>query len=339
MLGRLGELGERSVNRIADPKVFVMESSSSSSGSLKRAKAPGNIAQAVSCLVDGCNSDLSQCKEYHRRHKVCELHSKTPKVTIAGREQRFCQQCSRFHSLVEFDEGKRSCRKRLDGHNRRRRKPQSESLSRNTRFLSNQQGTTLLSFSSAQIFPSAGVTSAWAEAVKAENYALLDINRHGDFPGSSAHGHIGRSRSQILRGTDTLLPEACVPQPRGPNSGSRNSGSSHKMFSDGISQVIDSDCVLSLLSSAPAETPEIGLSHMVQSDPIPPAQPLIPNLHYNGLSQYPCSQGVESKPSVSVFNSDGSDNTNLHCQGMFQNVPDGSSANEYRQQMFSFLWD
>lgn len=30
----------------------------------------------------------------------------------------------RFHSLEEFDEGKRSCRKRLDGHNRRRRKPQ-----------------------------------------------------------------------------------------------------------------------------------------------------------------------------------------------------------------------
>ena len=31
---------------------------------------------------------------------------------------------SRFHSLGEFDEGKRSCRKRLADHNRRRRKPQ-----------------------------------------------------------------------------------------------------------------------------------------------------------------------------------------------------------------------
>lgn len=30
----------------------------------------------------------------------------------------------RFHLLVEFDEVKRSCRKRLDGHNKRRRKPQ-----------------------------------------------------------------------------------------------------------------------------------------------------------------------------------------------------------------------
>lgn len=31
---------------------------------------------------------------------------------------------SRFHHLGEFDEGKRSCRKRLADHNRRRRKPQ-----------------------------------------------------------------------------------------------------------------------------------------------------------------------------------------------------------------------
>lgn len=30
--------------------------------------------------------------------------------------------CCRFHLLSEFDEGKRSCRRRLAGHNRRRRK-------------------------------------------------------------------------------------------------------------------------------------------------------------------------------------------------------------------------
>ncbi|XP_047959407.1 squamosa promoter-binding-like protein 13A [Salvia hispanica] len=93
----------------------------------KRAKAPAIVAH---CLVDGCSADLSACRDYHRRHKVCEAHSKTPKVTIGGREQRFCQQCSRFHSLVEFDEGKRSCRKRLDGHNRRRRKAQTRSSTR-----------------------------------------------------------------------------------------------------------------------------------------------------------------------------------------------------------------
>ena len=32
----------------------------------------------------------------------------------------------RFHPLSEFDEGKRSCRRRLAGHNKRRRKTQAE---------------------------------------------------------------------------------------------------------------------------------------------------------------------------------------------------------------------
>jgi hypothetical protein len=32
----------------------------------------------------------------------------------------------RFHPLPEFDEGKRSCRRRLEGHNRRRRKTQPD---------------------------------------------------------------------------------------------------------------------------------------------------------------------------------------------------------------------
>ncbi|XP_062197812.1 putative squamosa promoter-binding-like protein 19 [Phragmites australis] len=93
----------------------------------RRSRAAGSGGGgAEACSVDGCRSDLSRCREYHRRHKVCEAHSKTPVVVVGGQEQRFCQQCSRFHMLSEFDEGKRSCRKRLDGHNRRRRKPQHD---------------------------------------------------------------------------------------------------------------------------------------------------------------------------------------------------------------------
>lgn len=55
---------------------------------------------------------------------MCEAHSKTTKAVVGNQMQRFCQQCSRFHPLSEFDEGKRSCRRRLAGHNRRRRKTQ-----------------------------------------------------------------------------------------------------------------------------------------------------------------------------------------------------------------------
>eukprot|EP00249_Psilotum_nudum_P016565 c25885_g2_i1 orf=903-2723(+) len=94
-------------------------------GKRHRPNSPG--AQAPMCQAEGCKADLSIAKHYHRRHKVCDFHSKSATVTIGGQTQRFCQQCSRFHVLSEFDEGKRSCRKRLADHNRRRRKPQPNS--------------------------------------------------------------------------------------------------------------------------------------------------------------------------------------------------------------------
>jgi hypothetical protein len=47
------------------------------------------------CQVEGCHVALSGAKEYHRRHKVCEAHSKASRVVVLGAEQRFCQQCSR----------------------------------------------------------------------------------------------------------------------------------------------------------------------------------------------------------------------------------------------------
>ncbi|KAG2313440.1 hypothetical protein Bca4012_027996 [Brassica carinata] len=80
------------------------------------------------CQVDNCMEDLSVAKDYHRRHKVCEVHSKATKGIVMKQMQRFCQQCSRFHLLSEFDEGKRSCRRRLAGHNRRRRKTHPEEI-------------------------------------------------------------------------------------------------------------------------------------------------------------------------------------------------------------------
>ncbi|XP_009600444.1 squamosa promoter-binding-like protein 6 [Nicotiana tomentosiformis] len=90
----------------------------------KRSRTTNVHSQVPLCQVYGCNKDLSSSKDYHKRHKVCDEHSKFAKVIVNGIEQRFCQQCSRFHLLAEFDEGKRSCRKRLAGHNERRRKPQ-----------------------------------------------------------------------------------------------------------------------------------------------------------------------------------------------------------------------
>ncbi|KAG2693193.1 hypothetical protein I3760_08G085600 [Carya illinoinensis] len=88
----------------------------------KKTKLVGGTSNRAICQVDNCGADLSNAKDYHRRHKVCEMHSKASKVLVGNIMQRFCQQCSRFHVLQEFDEGKRSCRRRLAGHNKRRRK-------------------------------------------------------------------------------------------------------------------------------------------------------------------------------------------------------------------------
>ncbi|CAI0628160.1 unnamed protein product [Linum tenue] len=101
---------------------------SSSVAAPKRTRASCQSLQSPCCQVEGCNLDLKSAKDYHRRHRICESHSKSPKVIVAGLERRFCQQCSRFHELSEFDEKKRSCRRRLSDHNARRRRPPPEAL-------------------------------------------------------------------------------------------------------------------------------------------------------------------------------------------------------------------
>lgn len=110
----------QSSNSTEDP------ASSSRPNKKVRSGSPGSGGNYPMCQVDNCREDLSKSKDYHRRHKVCEFHSKATKALVGKQMQRFCQQCSRFHPLAEFDEGKRSCRRRLAGHNKRRRKTQAE---------------------------------------------------------------------------------------------------------------------------------------------------------------------------------------------------------------------
>ncbi|KAL9452487.1 hypothetical protein AB3S75_008303 [Citrus x aurantiifolia] len=86
----------------------------------------GGATTFVSCQVENCRADMTDAKKYHRRHKVCDFHAKAPVVRVEGLAQRFCQQCSRFHELSEFDDTKRSCRRRLAGHNERRRKSSAD---------------------------------------------------------------------------------------------------------------------------------------------------------------------------------------------------------------------
>ncbi|XP_042437113.1 squamosa promoter-binding-like protein 1 [Zingiber officinale] len=94
----------------------------------KKSKTQGENSNYPTCQVEACDTDLSKTKDYHRRHKVCEMHAKASSAIVRNAIQRFCQQCSRFHLLEEFDEGKRSCRRRLAGHNKRRRKRQPDAI-------------------------------------------------------------------------------------------------------------------------------------------------------------------------------------------------------------------
>ncbi|KAJ8528912.1 hypothetical protein K7X08_030652 [Anisodus acutangulus] len=94
----------------------------------KKTKVAGVSSCRSVCQIEDCQADLSNAKDYHRRHKVCDVHSKAATALVGNVMQRFCQQCSRFHVLQEFDEGKRSCRRRLAGHNKRRRKTHPENV-------------------------------------------------------------------------------------------------------------------------------------------------------------------------------------------------------------------
>lgn len=67
----------------------------SSTTTMKKSKLSGQIVPIPYCQVEGCDIDLSAAKEYHRKHKVCDGHSKSPRVIVGGLEHRFCQQCSR----------------------------------------------------------------------------------------------------------------------------------------------------------------------------------------------------------------------------------------------------
>ncbi|CAI8590806.1 unnamed protein product [Vicia faba] len=93
----------------------------------KRARAVRASASAR-CQVPGCEVDISELKGYHRRHRVCLRCANAVTVLIDGEAKRYCQQCGKFHVLPDFDEGKRSCRRKLERHNTRRRRKPADSV-------------------------------------------------------------------------------------------------------------------------------------------------------------------------------------------------------------------
>ncbi|TKY55002.1 Squamosa promoter-binding protein 6 [Spatholobus suberectus] len=328
-LGRFGDRGDA-----IDPAFSKVLSSSESSTPPKRVRASGVHSQTAYCQVYGCNKDLSSCKDYHKRHKVCEVHSKTAKVIVNGIEQRFCQQCSRFHLLAEFDDGKRSCRKRLAGHNERRRKPQMGINSgKSGRLLqpcgdSRFQGTMLTSasFICPEMLPSGvmhseqyGVSGFW-RPIKAEHgdgfrhlSSMPVTNGHPQskslFPSYNEKQFPFLHENGPTSTTGSIFCESNSHYPPAP--GAQNSGL-RPLFQDtignedfnvfdtastvqGLSGISDSCCALSLLSSQSQNSSS-------QSSGIPLAQSLVipssHNHHYN-MSQVSEKIGISSQTSSS----------------------------------------
>jgi hypothetical protein len=62
----------------------------------KKIKMHGGSSSGMACQVEGCGADLAAAKDYHRRHKVCEMHARANTAVVGNTVQRFCQQCSRL---------------------------------------------------------------------------------------------------------------------------------------------------------------------------------------------------------------------------------------------------
>jgi hypothetical protein len=82
---------------------------------------PGGPRGEGLCQVPGCARALSKLRDYYRRYKICPRHLKLPEMVVEGQAIRFCQQCGRFQLTAEFDGDRRSCRRKLEQHNKRRR--------------------------------------------------------------------------------------------------------------------------------------------------------------------------------------------------------------------------
>ncbi|XP_010265853.1 PREDICTED: squamosa promoter-binding-like protein 14 [Nelumbo nucifera] len=233
--------------------VSVSVSEGSTSTSMAPAPAPTKKGRGVvqggqppRCQVEGCKVDLSGAKAYYSRHKVCGMHSKSPKVIVAGLEQRFCQQCSRFHQLSEFDQGKRSCRRRLAGHNERRRKPPPGSLlasrygrlSSSLHEASGRVGSFLMDFTA---YPRQPARDVWPTI------------RAGDRPPGNQPTATGKFLPHLWQGSSENPPSNAFshgshPYLQGPAGGTAFT-SSVIPPGDCFAGVSDSGCALSLLST------------------------------------------------------------------------------------------
>nr|AUW52967.1 squamosa promoter binding-like protein 2 [Petunia x hybrida] len=279
------KLGKRTCEAItggSSSKVSSFPQNPISSAATKKTKSSCQNTALSRCQVEGCSLDLSSAKEYYRKHKVCDSHAKCPKVIVAGVARRFCQQCSRFHSLSEFDEKKRSCRRRLSDHNARRRKPQQETIQFNSGRLSSlfydsRQPMSLL-LNSAQLIHSkaAAASSSW-ESTQDTKFSItreftLKPERAGSTNGQSLLA--GNQLSRVV-GAHSNTPNLLLPS-KGTAAEVFNRGAKESMFNMGTGPEFPR--ALSLLSTnswGSSEPESVSLNRPTHASHISMAEPIM----------------------------------------------------------------
>ncbi|CAH2057297.1 unnamed protein product [Thlaspi arvense] len=201
-------------------------------------------------------------------------------------------------------------------------------------FLSDPQGTRFLHFGDSQAYasnPAAGSGATWSRFAKNQQDMRV-ANEQFRIPSCTYNG--GDKQFPFLlvddsdRSNQAVL-NVPICQRHVSLDTSPERGRTQKMLSDGL-EPVDSKCALSLLSSHPMQSSETSFS-LLPRDVIYPNQLIGTALHFDGLSQYPRSQGVEEKPAelpphVSSLSS-----------GIFQVAPD-DLLEKGASQVLPFSW-
>eukprot|EP00951_Prasinocladus_malaysianus_P027002 scaffold241042_cov50-Prasinocladus_malaysianus.AAC.1 len=75
----------------------------------------------ITCVVQGCGEMFIQTTR--RPIRICSAHRTSEQFIIDGEASRYCQQCSRPHSLSRFTDTRRGCNLRLTRRRNRYGKP------------------------------------------------------------------------------------------------------------------------------------------------------------------------------------------------------------------------
>ena len=84
-----------------------------------RFEAPSSPGGTVRCTVDNCGEPCVSV--YCRRYHTCREHIGALHVVRGGAEVRFCQRCSSFQPIADFDGDRHTCRDALHAYNSARR--------------------------------------------------------------------------------------------------------------------------------------------------------------------------------------------------------------------------